>query len=110
VPPVRHALGRDPHNHIGVDLRRSPLCLDEYASTVPATPIEYLLEIEHASFPIHVRDPEVIQAIAVLQAIGCVEAEISPPLDLRRSFAEYESAVVKKITSAGIAELSLEYG
>jgi len=83
---------------------------DEYLSTVPATPIEYLLEIEHASFPVHVRDPEVIQAIAVLTALGCVEAEISPPLDLRRSFGEYECAVVKKITPEGITELALEYG
>jgi len=77
---------------------------------VPATPIEYLLEIEHASFPVHVRDPELIQAIAVLKALGCVEADISPPLDLRSSFRSYESAVVVKITSEGITELALAYG
>jgi len=79
---------------------------------VPATPrpIEYLLELEHASFPGHVRDREAIQAIAVLKAIGCVEAEISPPLDLRGSFEKYESAVVKEITPAGRTELAAEYG
>ncbi|AGU49629.1 hypothetical protein VAPA_1c25290 [Variovorax paradoxus B4] len=77
---------------------------------MPATPIEYLLEIEHARFPVHVRDPELIQAIAVLKALGCVEADISPPLDLCSSFRNYESAVVVKITSEGITELALAYG
>jgi hypothetical protein len=75
-----------------------------------ATPIEYLLEIERASFPLHVRDPGVIQAIAALQAAGCVEAEISPPLDLRGAFEDYESAVVKRITPEGWSELTHEYG
>lgn len=75
-----------------------------------ATPIEYLLEIERASFPLHVCDPAVIQAIAVLHAAGCVEAEISPPLDLRGAFEDYESAVVKRITPEGWNELSQEYG
>jgi len=77
---------------------------------VPATPIEYLPELEHARFPVHVRDPELIQAIATLKALGCVEADISPPLDLRSSFRNYESAVVVKITSEGITELALAYG
>jgi hypothetical protein len=79
---------------------------------VPATPrpIEYLLELEHASFPVHIRDREVIQAIAVLKAIGCIEAEISPPLDLCSSFEDYESAVVRQITPAGRTELAAEYG
>ena len=51
-----------------------------------------------------------IQAIATLKALGCVEADISPPLDLRSSFRNYESAVVVKITSEGITELALAYG
>ncbi len=76
----------------------------------PATPIEYLLEIERASFPVHVRDPGVIQAVAVLKALGCVEAEISPPLDLRGAFADYESAVIVRITPEGLTELAQEYG
>ncbi|MET3916201.1 hypothetical protein ABID97_002983 [Variovorax sp. OAS795] len=102
-------VGSDSHNGIGLGLRFPPARFCDYPRTVPATPIEYLLEIEHASFPVHVRDPEVIQAIAVLCALGCVEAEIYPPLDLRRSFGEYECAVVKKITPEGISELALEY-
>ncbi|MDH6594699.1 hypothetical protein M2165_004588 [Variovorax sp. TBS-050B] len=75
----------------------------------PATPIEYLLEIERASFPILIRDPGVIQAVAVLKALGCVEADISPPLDLRGSFEDYESAVILKITPEGRSELAQEY-
>lgn len=79
---------------------------------MPATPrpIEYLLELEHASLPVHIRDRDAIQAIAVLKAIGCVEAEISPPLDLCSSFEDYECAVVREITPVGRTELAAEYG
>lgn len=72
-------------------------------------PIEYLLEIENAPFPFRVKAPDVIRHIAVLKAVGLVEAEIYPPLDLRARFGDYQLAVVSGITAQGRAELVREW-
>lgn len=72
-------------------------------------PIEYLLEIEHAPFPFRVSAPDAIRYIAVLKAVGFVEAEIYPELDLRARFGDYQSAVVSGITAHGRAELSRQW-
>lgn len=73
-------------------------------------PIEYLLEIENAPFPFRVEQPDVIKYIAVLKAVGLVEAEIYPPLDLCARFGDYQSAVVCGITAQGREELGREWG
>ncbi|MFM9927279.1 hypothetical protein VLK31_30165 [Variovorax sp. H27-G14] len=72
-------------------------------------PIEYLLEIENAPFPLRVREPSAIRHIAVLMAVGLVEAEIYPPLDLCARFGEYQLAVVAGITVQGREELAREW-
>jgi hypothetical protein len=72
-------------------------------------PIEYLLEIENAPFPFRVDKPEAIKYIAVLKAVGLVEADIYPPLDLRARFGEYKVAVVSGITAQGREELGREW-
>jgi hypothetical protein len=72
-------------------------------------PIEYLLEIEHAPFPLRVKQPDAIRSIAVLKAVGLVEADIYPPLDLRARFGDYQLAVVSGITPQGRAELGKEW-
>lgn len=72
-------------------------------------PIEYLMEIENAPFPFRVKEPAAIKHIAVLKALGLVEAEICPPLDLCGRFRDYQSAVVSCITAKGQEELSREW-
>lgn len=72
-------------------------------------PIEYLLEIENAPLPFRVNEPGAIKFIAVLKAVGLVEAEIYPPLDLRARFGDYQSAVVSAITLQGREELGREW-
>ncbi|SFQ68655.1 hypothetical protein SAMN05216567_12654 [Variovorax sp. OK605] len=73
-------------------------------------PIEYLLEIEHSPFPLRVKHPEAIRSIAVLKAVGLLEADIYPPLDLCARFGDYQLAVVSGITAQGREELSREWG
>lgn len=72
-------------------------------------PIEYLLEIENAPFPFRVDEPAAIRYIAVLKAVGLVEAEIYPALDLRARFGDYQVAVVSGITAQGREELGREW-
>ncbi|CAA2110561.1 hypothetical protein VVAX_06794 [Variovorax paradoxus] len=73
-------------------------------------PIEYLLEIEHSPFPLRVKQPDAIKSIAVLKAVGLVEADIYPPLDLCARFGDYQLAVVSGITARGREELVREWG
>ncbi|MET3915175.1 hypothetical protein ABID97_001957 [Variovorax sp. OAS795] len=67
-------------------------------------PIDYLHEIEHATFPLEESDPARVKCVEMLRAVNYVDASITTPSDRQ------PRASVKRITWVGRTALENHRG
>jgi hypothetical protein len=69
-----------------------------------ATPLYFLMRLQHRQLPLHVETPEEVRLVSVLKATGLIEAQIHP-LESTEAYASPQGATVLCITEEGLAEL-----
>lgn len=69
--------------------------------TWPVMPLDYLRKIGKLAFPLRIDDPAEINAVAVLNAAGMVEATLPPVCRARRMQLKLTQAVVLRVTPLG---------
>lgn len=84
-----------------VSLRNGGIATAAEVQKWPVMPLDYLREIGKSAFPLRIEDPEEINAVAVLNAAGMVEATLPPVCRARRTQLQLTQAVVLRVTPLG---------